>query len=777
MNRTIILILLSIICNIGIAQNAIVKGVIKDINSKESLIGVNIIYEKNQGVVSDENGAYKLTLPAGEYTIRYSLMGYSEIERNLFLTDNQLVELNIFLELEAKALDAVVVSASRFEQKISEVTVSMEIIQPALIESNNITSLEEAVQKVPGVFIIDNQMSIRGGSGYAYGVGSRTLLLVDDIPLLTGSSGEARWDFAPLENLQQVEIIKGASSALYGSSALNGVVNIRTAFASYEPKTSINLTSGIYDNPKRDAIKWWNTSSPFYSGVRFSHAQKFGNADLVLGANAYSETGYQENNEEQRMRVNMNFRYRSRKIEGLSSGINFNYMDRTGSQFLLWLDGNTGVWQANPTFQQSYHNTSFNLYPYITYFPNQNTKHSLKTRLYSIHNKNNTGQNNIDDTYFAEYQFQKTFAQSTTITSGVSGSYIESLSEIYGNDKHFGSNLALYSQLDKKLFSRLNLSFGGRLEGYRLDEDDLKFRPLIRTGLNYSIDEFTFLRSSFGMGYRYPTISEKYTATSSGAIRIFPNHQLLDETGWSSEIAMMRGFQISNWYGYVDIALFWTEYKNMIEFMFDYHNPDSVTLVAWPNTDPNYFQNWIGFKAENIRNAQISGIDFTVKGEGTFFGLPARLLAGYTYTNPIDADAKKHTNNTSTNSNILKYRFYHNLKLDYEIQYHKISLGINGEYCSHIINIDKAFEDTIRFPNGQAIVSSDGPVFLLPGLAEYREKHNKGFLVFDIRLTWNVSDKIRFSAGVKNLFNKEYMIRPADVQAPRTYVVQLNIRV
>ena len=88
----------------------------------------------------------------------------------MFLTDNQLVELNVFLELEAKALDAVVVSASRFEQKISEVTVSMEIIQPALIESNNITSLEEAVQ-IPGVFIIDNQMSIRGGSGYAYGVG------------------------------------------------------------------------------------------------------------------------------------------------------------------------------------------------------------------------------------------------------------------------------------------------------------------------------------------------------------------------------------------------------------------------------------------------------------------------------------------------------------------------------------------------------------------------------------------------------------------------------
>jgi outer membrane cobalamin receptor len=776
MKPIILFIFFSTLMSISTAQNAILKGTVKDSKTKETLVGVNVLYAKNQGIVTDVNGTYQLALQEGEYTIRYRLIGYAEVEQNIKLLANQTRELHIFLETEARVLDAVVVSAGRFEQKISDVTVSMEIIQPALIESNNITSLEEAIQKIPGIFVMDDQVSIRGGSGYAYGVGSRTLLLVDDMPLLTGSSGEARWDFAPLENLQQVEIIKGASSALYGSSALNGVINIRTGFASYEPLTSINMTSGIYGNPKRDAIRWWNTFSPFYSGARFSHAQQFGNIDLVFGGNAYSETGYQENNNEQRMRLNMNFRYRSRRIEGLSTGINTNFMDRTGSQFLLWLDGDSGVWRANPSFQQTFHNTSLNLYPYITYFPNQHTKHSLKTRLYRIRNTNDTGQNNFDDTYFAEYQYQRTLQNAMTLTSGMSGAYIESLSEIYSDTKHFGSNLALYTQLDHKLFSRLNISLGARLEGHRIDEEDLKFRPVVRTGLNYGIDEITFVRGSFGMGYRYPTISERYTATSTGAIRIFPNPNLLDETGWTSELALMRGFRISGWYGYIDIALFWTEYNNMIEFMFDYHNPDSITLIAFPNTHPNYFQNWIGFKAENVRNARITGIDFTVKGEGKFFGLPARLLAGYTYTNPIDMDTEKNDNNTSTNSNILKYRFYHNLKLDYEIQYKKISLGVNGEFCSHIINIDKAFEDTVRFPNGQAIVLPEGPVFLLPGLAEYRVKHNKGYFVFDIRIGWNVNEKVRFTAGVRNMFNREYMIRPADVQAPRTFVVQLNIR-
>jgi outer membrane receptor protein involved in Fe transport len=463
-------------------------------------------------------------------------------------------------------------------------------------------------------------------------------------------------------------------------------------------------------------------------------------------------------------------------VEGLSVGLNSNYMDRTGNMFLLWLDGDSGVWRANPTYQQSFHNTSFNIYPYITYFKNQFNRHSLKARFYSIANTNDTEQDNFDDTYYTEYQYQKIFPSKLTLITGSSFTYNESKSEIFGAEKHFGSNLSLYSQVDHKLFERLNFSLGARLEGYRIDEEELNFKPVLRTGLNYGINEITFLRGSFGMGYRYPTIAEKFTASGAGTIRIFPNHDLKEETGWSSELAIKRGIQVSGWNGYLDLALFWTEYHNMIEFMFGYHQPDSVELVAYPPDHPNFFQNWIGFKAQNVRNARIYGLDFTITGEGKFFGLPATLLAGYTYTNPTDLDVNKTGDAKTTRTNILKYRFYHNVKFDFEVTYKKLTFGLNGEYCSHIINIDKAFEDTVRYPNGEPIIIGE-PVFLLPGLKDYREKNNNGFFVFDLRLGWNVSDKVRFTASAKNIFNKEYMIRPADVQPPRTYVVQLTIRI
>ena len=61
--------------------------------------------------------------------------------------------------------------------------------------------------------------------------GSRVLFLIDGNPLLTGNMGQIPWDLIPMENIEEIEIIKGAASAIYGSSALNGVVNIKTKSA------------------------------------------------------------------------------------------------------------------------------------------------------------------------------------------------------------------------------------------------------------------------------------------------------------------------------------------------------------------------------------------------------------------------------------------------------------------------------------------------------------------------------------------------------------------
>jgi hypothetical protein len=76
----------------------------------------------------------------------------------------------------------------------------------------------------------DGQASIRGGSGWSYGAGSRVLVLYDDLPLLSAEGADAKWALIPMENIESMEVIKGAASSIYGSGALNGVINFRTGY-------------------------------------------------------------------------------------------------------------------------------------------------------------------------------------------------------------------------------------------------------------------------------------------------------------------------------------------------------------------------------------------------------------------------------------------------------------------------------------------------------------------------------------------------------------------
>jgi iron complex outermembrane receptor protein len=162
-------------------------------------------------------------------------------------------------------------------------------------------------------------------------------------------------------------------------------------------------------------------------------------------------------------------------------------------------------------------------------------------------------------------------------------------------------------------------------------------------------------------------------------------------------------------------------------------------------------------------------------GQGKFFGLPATLLMGYTYTNPTDLDLDRDSLKTNR-SNVLKYRFYHSAKADFEVTYKEISAGINVDYHSYMINIDKAFEEPLKLPNGAPLIQYGDTVFIMPGLKEYREKHHTGDVVCDIRLSYQITETSKISIIVKNIFNREYMLRPGDVQPPRNIALQYALK-
>jgi outer membrane cobalamin receptor len=729
-----------------------VSGIVSDATSGEPMLAVNISADRSLGTITDLNGAFSLKLEPGKHILEFYYVGYSEQRKEIVLHEGEIIQLEIHMEVSRTMLDEVVVSAGKYEQKLSEVTVSMEVIKPYQLSAQNIVSLDMILEKTSGISILDGQPSIRGGSGFSYGAGSRVMMLVDDLPMISADAGDVKWNYLPVENVNQVEVIKGASSVLYGSSALNGVINLRTRFPGIEPCTEITLFGGGYMNPARKELIW-RDGPPLFAGGSFSHLRKIGNLDLSLGGNYYKDQGYREGEYENRIRGNMGLRYRFKKIQGLAVGVAASAMYLDQGDFLLWQNADSGAYRQNPESLTPLTGYRYNIDPFFEYSSGRGDKHTLRTRLYSVKNSTiNSDRNSASRLWYAEYRYLKRFLSGTNWTSGISFTKNVVIANLY--DNHMGSNASLYSQIDANLLKKLKISSGVRWEINTLDGQLYNSLPVLRAGLNYQAGEFTFLRTSIGQGYRFPSVAEKFTETNIGGLKIFPNPDLDPERGWSAELGVKQGLKLGNWNGFADLALFWTEYSNMIEFTFGVYPPD-------PDAVPTLED--VGFKALNIGSARINGIECTLSANGKAGPAGLEFSGGYTLMNPVDPSLLDSAEIVAVDGQILNYRRRHLVKLDLEAEYRNIFGGLNLQYNSRMINVDEAFLDPF--------IGN----LLLPGFPEYWEEHATGYTVLEFRLGWKITQMIRVTALLRNAFNVEYLGRPGDIGPPRNFTLQLRL--
>ena len=747
----------------------------------------------NKNTITDVNGDFTLQVPSGKQILTASLVGYTSFSKSITINEKDTLKIPIGLEVSNKALDEVVVSAGKFEQKISEVTVSMEVVKVELLQSKAIAQLDQIMNQVPGVYCTDQQVSIRGGSGFTYGAGSRVAMLVDGMPMMSADAGDIKFNYIPIENMAQMEVIKGASSVLYGSSALNGVINMRTKFAGDEPETQVTNMTGIYGNPDRSSLNWWKQqyqSNPMYQGVTFSHAQKLGNFDLVMGGQLYNDDGYRDSANEQRVRANLNLRYRFKKTPGLIAGVNSTIMSYTGRLFFLWKNADS-AFMSRPGALSVYSNQRFNIDPYITYTSKFGGKHTIRTRYFLTKNNNESGginQSADAGLYYGEYQWQKRYRNNFNVTAGAVGMrQVVTSPYLYGN--HFGKNLAGYIQADKKFFNRLTLSGGMRVEHYKVDTAEthggffllnppkkvnLPVQPVFRAGLNYQVFEYTFIRASFGEGYRFPSVAEKYLNTIVGGLNIYPNAALQPEKGYSTEVGIKQGFRIGNFQGFFDAAYFVSHYYNYIDFVFKYDTVGKLNQIYNATSPFKALFGNTGFQFQNIGSAIISGIDISISGTGKIGRVRVDLLSGYTYSDPINPNYNPKTDTIGTvKSNLLRYRNKTLVKNDIQLTYKGVSMGWSIRYSSPMQNIDRRFVQNVLYDAGVPDNKyTPEKFYLLPGLAQYRPGFVTGVWVNDFRLGYQVSKNLKVSFLINNFFNVEFMSRPGLIEAPRTFVFQ-----
>lgn len=785
------------------SQTAKIAGKITD-NDKEPIIGASIIYKKDLtiGAVTDENGNYLLEVPPGKAIVVFRATGMTTDTIQIEIAEGDLRKLDFQMFPFQTKLEGVEIKVGKFDRPIEEQTVSMEIIRPELIENKNTRSIETALDQTPGLNILDGEPQIRGGSGFTFGVGSKVAVIVDDMPMLSGDAGRPEWGFIPVENIHQIEVIKGASSVLSGSSALSGAIHIRTAYPKSEPLTKVNLYSGLYSKPNIDGAKWWN-DAPMIAGVNVLHSRMIKQWDIVLGANLNYDHGYmgapiqdslvellapdtvsrfsQKQMQSKKARFNFNIRYRSKKYRGLNYGLNGNFMASESPLVFAWLNDSSGLYQGYPgaTFLQN--QFIFNLDPFVNLITSTGGKHHLRTRVLHADNKMTANQDSKSTTFYGDYMFQKSIASLKGIDfiGGITAKYTDSYSNMYvggGSPNNSLLNLSAYTQLEKKVLNVLNLSVGGRIEYFQMNDSITALKPIFRAGASLKLHQETYVRASYGQGYRFPTITERFIRMGVGNFGVFANKDLKPESSWNAEIGIKQGIKVFGLYGYLDIAGFWQEYKNTIEYLFGFWGDNTTGPIA----------DQFGFKFLNTGKSRVLGIDVSFSGKaalgkkaemmfmvGYNYILPQTLTPDYVYaTDTVVFNRELSYNSTSLDPsrNILKYRFLHNIKADVEVTIaKKVSIGVSAKYFSKLLNMDGVVEEFEKFTKQVDFIQDIHYM-------NYFKQNQKAVWIFDARISYNISEQHKLAIISANVLNNSYSLRPLKIESPRTIMLQYTFK-
>ncbi len=727
-------------------------GIVKDSLSGEPLFSATVI-SGTHGTVTDLSGRYVLKLPPGIHSLEYSFVGYDRFRRSVDLKAADTTYLNVGLLPSTNLLNATTVTGTKYEKRIAESTVSIEVLRPQLLESTNTNNVEEIFNKIPGVQILDGQPNIRGGSGWSYNAGNRVMLLIDDIPALQPDAGRAQWTDIPVENIAQIEVIKGAGSTLYGSAAMNGVINVRTSYATSKPETTVSLFHTRFGRFKDDRKNWYS-HTPLDYGFSLSHKQKVGKLDIIGAAYYYNQDSthsYRDQDFRYKLRGNVGLRYRF--SDRIAAGVNTIVNKGHSSSYFLWKNGTTGALLPFAGTVTRSSNIRYTIDPYINIFDKNNNRHRFQGRIYYIDNDNNLNQSNRSIMLYGEYQYRSFFQElGLNFTSGIVGSKVDSDSEFFGNADINHMNLATYVQLDKDIGDRLSLSGGMRYEFNRQENSAIAHPRLTvpageakegqfigRLGLNYAVSEGTFIRASLGQGYRFPILIERFLSTEFGGFVILPNPDLISERGFTAEIGIKQVFNIGGFQGYLDFATFVQRYQNMMEFTFV--------------TEPLF-----GFKSLNIGDTEINGFEIGIAANSTVFSIPITIFGGYNYINPRYQEFTDQLREiSSVEENVLKYRTKHSYTMDVQADINNIMFGVAIQGASHLVAIDKILETFI------------------PNLASYRSLNDNGYKLLDARLGYTWQNRT-FSVHLKNIFNEEYTQRPGLIEAPRNLAFRLDLR-
>ena len=634
-----------------------IRGSVIDAKTGEPLIGVNILIQNTFiGTSTDNNGQFVLSnLKPGRYGLMISMMGYrKETIGDIDIQPGKILKQEIRLEQDVLIIPQVVVTASRKEQDIMESPLSIAVVGLRQIEEKGAITLEEVLPYESGVTSIKGQLNIRGTTGYTLGAGSRSLVLVDGVPLLGSAAGNVTWTIIPASEIAQVEIVKSGGSALYGSGAMGGVMNIITRNAPSTPETRVRVKMGSYSHPRYEQWNWRNETGKFYT-AEATHAHPFGNHTAWFRVQRNSTDGYTELNWKEwvnltgKIKLNYGTRY--------NASLYANYIKDKGGLESLWKSAADPFEAPFISENDRGEGDKLNLNGFFNYIYSPATVLKVKGSLYRVYWQNHGSNSSFSNErkYFGETQFSTNWTHALNSTAGLVFENASINARIFGN--HDSYSAAAYLSIQQRLSRKTTITAGGRWENYMVDSDRVARTVAPKLAVNWNHNQWLALRASAGKGFRVPTIAELFSEDQLNVFRIEPNPDLNTETSFSYEaggtVMLQSGSLLSHLK--LDGAIFLNVFNDLIEPI-----PDNHGIIHF----------------ENITNARISGQELSLRV--SLLNNRMILNSAYTRLNPVEINKQGDAIDT------LSYRFRHNLVTTTTGYWRSLALTLEYRYASQM---------------------------------------------------------------------------------------------
>jgi outer membrane receptor for ferrienterochelin and colicins len=641
------------------------------------------------GTSADLSGNYLLSnIPTGQQTIVFSAVGYKPVQKLIKIQNDENLNITIEMEIDHIGIEQIIISANRNAKSRREASSIVNTINPKLFERMQSVTLSEGLNFAPGIRMENNCQNCGFSQVRMNGLeGPYSQILINSRPVFSGLAGVYGLELIPVNMIERVEVIRGGGSAMYGSNAIAGTINLITkdpisnsfSFASSygmtgtgmktanaEPDYNLNFNGSFVSEDNKSGLSFYGfhrRRNPFdANGDGFSELSSIDNT--TMGARIFQRTGNRGKLSFDYFNIN-EFRRGGNLFElplheadiaestdhKINSGsVTFDQLVKDEDKISAWVS-------AVIVDRGSYYGANQDLSAY-----GQTDDISVSSGIQYVRN------------------FQDLIFSPASVTSGAEWSFNRLYDKKLGyfdndNELHTGNtevadqrihSASAFSQSDWNL-NPFILSAGIRFDRYMIDDFLYKTKQVAgnvlspRLSLLWNINEGLQLRTAYARGFRAPQIfDEDLHIETSGARQVLHRNDenLKQETSGSYTASLNFSRQTLYWQYQFLIEGFITRLKD--PFANEYGTPDENGVVIYTrmNAEEGAMVQGINleFNASPIRRLQFqSGFTFQKSAfeepqefnEKRFFRSPSKYgFASLNYTPSPGLDVSVTTNYT-----------------------------------------------------------------------------------------------------------------------------------